>query len=92
MSYSVEYSPEKKRIYPTSLSRKPKWILVILAVMIALFALQKTDKDQILKSWLLPGNPDVTAAAFTSMVDDIREGESVRDAVTAFCLEIINNA
>ena len=91
MSYRIEYNPEKNRIYPMSSSRKPKWLIVILVVVVTLFALQKLNRNQILKSWMLPGDPEVTAAAFSAMVDDISEGVSVGDAVTTFCLEIIDN-
>lgn len=41
---------------------------------------------------LLPGDPAVTAAALDNMTDGLRNGESLLDAVTAFCREIIENA
>lgn len=40
----------------------------------------------------IPGNAQVTAAAFEAMVEDLRAGESVSDALTVFCQEIIHNA
>lgn len=91
MSYSIDYNPEKKKTYPLPAERKPKWLIVALAIMTVLFLLQKIDRDHILKSFLIPGDPEITAAAFSSMVDDIREGETVGKAITAFCLEIIDN-
>jgi hypothetical protein len=41
---------------------------------------------------LLPGDPAVTAAALENMTEGLRSGESLLDAVTAFCREIIANA
>jgi hypothetical protein len=41
---------------------------------------------------LLPCDMDVTTAAFGSMLEDIREGESLEVAVEAFCKEIITGA
>lgn len=91
MSYSIEYEPDKKKIYPLQVNRKPKWLVIALAVVISIFLMQKLDKNQVLKSLLIPGDPEITAAAFSEMMDDIREGQAVRKAVTSFCLEIIDN-
>jgi hypothetical protein len=41
---------------------------------------------------ILPCDMDVTTAAFGSMLEDIREGESLEVAVEAFCKEIITGA
>ena len=91
MSYRIEYNPEKNRKYPLPTAGKPKWLIAVLAIMALMFALQSIDRNYTLKSWLLPGDPEVTETAFSAMVDDIRGGEPVGDAVTAFCLEIIQN-
>lgn len=91
MSYRIEYNPEKNQIYPISAKRKTKWLMIALAAIVALFVIQKVDKTKEIKSLLIPGDPEVTAAAFSTMLENIREGEGVGDAVTAFCLEIISN-
>lgn len=91
MSYRIDYDPEKSRIYPTAKRGKHKWLIISLAVVTAIFALQKLDGQGYLKSWLLPGNPEVTSAALTSMFEDVQQGEPVGQAVTAFCLKIIHN-
>ena len=50
----------------------------------------------LLQNWvqefLLPGDPAVTAAALENMVDNIKDGNSIAEAVTAFCREIVENA
>ena len=43
------------------------------------------------KEVLLPGDPDVTAAALEALAEDLRNGESIADAVKAFCQEIVNH-
>lgn len=91
MSYSIEYDPEKNKLYPQKSERKHKWLIIALVAMISLFFLQKIDSKHVLKSFLIPGDPEITSAAFSSMVEDIREGDTVANAVTAFCLEIIDN-
>lgn len=91
MGYRIEYDSEKNKIYPISTTRKPKWLIIALAVMVALFVLQKLDTNQATRYLLLPGDPEITSSAFSAMVENIREGTLIGDAVTAFCLEIINN-
>jgi hypothetical protein len=44
------------------------------------------------QKYLLPGDPEVTAAALEQMVDDLRAGHGLGAAVTAFCREIVENA
>lgn len=91
MSYRIEYNPEKNKMYPIAAKRNTKWLSIALCIMVALFVLLKLDKNQTIKSLLLPGDPEITSSAFSSMVEDIRDGARLGDAVTAFCLEIINN-
>lgn len=91
MSYRVEYNPEKNKIYPITATKKTKWLHIVLTTMVALFILQKLDINQKGKYLLLPGDPEITSSAFSAMVENIRGGDRIGDAVTAFCLEIIQN-
>lgn len=94
MSYRIAYSPEKNSKYPLRKERKfgYTWIVTIAAVALALLGIIGVHRENALKSLLLPGNPVVTEAALKTMVTDIRGGEPVADAFTAFCREIIENA
>ncbi len=91
MSYRIEYNPEKKKRYPLTTGFMPKWLIFAVIIMVALFAVQRLDTNKTIRTWLLPGDPEITDAALSSMVEDIREGESVKDAITTFCLEIIDH-
>lgn len=42
--------------------------------------------------FLIPGDKEITKHAFTTMIEDVQEGEDIKDAVTAFCVEILNGA
>lgn len=42
-----------------------------------------------LRQLLIPGDPDVTAGAFDTLVRQVRAGEAVSDALRAFCQEIL---
>lgn len=48
--------------------------------------------NQTIRHWMLPGDAEVTEMALQDLVVDIKKGESLSDAVTAFCHEIISNA
>ena len=91
MSYRIEYNPEKNRKYPMPRTKNGKWVMVALTAVVLMFALLKLDESQTIRSWLIPGDPEITTAAFSNMVADIRNGEPAGEAVTAFCLEIIRN-
>ena len=42
--------------------------------------------------WLLPGDPEITGAALQTLIDKLRDGEALGEAVTAFCREVIAGA
>ena len=92
MAYYIQYGKitTKERIARLRSSQTFKlynWIFVgILAVTISLLGrLGALD-------FLIPGDREITKAAFQTMVEDVREGERVSDALTAFCEEILAGA
>ena len=40
----------------------------------------------------MPGDGQITETAFNLMITDIKEGKGFGDAVTTFCLEILEHA
>ncbi len=92
MSYNITYDPQQKKRYPAK--RKPSKgpyraaVLLLLAALALLLANPRLSKP--LRNFLLPGDPQVTKTAIDSMAEDLRTGESLGDAVTAFCREIIH--
>ena len=42
--------------------------------------------------FLIPGDEAITRKAFQTMIEDVKEGERVSDAVTTFCEEILAGA
>lgn len=93
MGYRIQYDPEQNKKYPSKVRAIKQKYLLLTAVMIAGFVLGVLGikNSNALKRMLLPGDPQVTESAFNAMVTDIRAGESVGDAVTAFCLEIMKH-
>ena len=88
MSYCIEYNPELKRKYPKvkfyrQIPIKKVVFLLIFFVSACLFIEKKGYR------YLLPGDPDTTIAAFSTMVEQVGDGAPVKDAVRSFCEEII---
>ena len=85
MGYRIAYSVETTRKFPIRTGRRIPYIwIATAAIMIGLLAGGW--------KWLLPGDPEVTHAALAGLAEDIREGEPLGRAVTAFCQEIVDNA
>lgn len=90
MAYKINYGPAR-RIQKTGRGKRHRllvWILVVV-VLLGFYASGLRDK---LVYWLLPGDPEVTAAALETMVQQIGTGENVGDAFSCFCREIIDHA
>ena len=89
MSYKVQYHPELNGKYPgSSASHKRSGTKIIILSLLAIFVGTLFVKNDILQ-YLIPGNPEVTAAAFATLVNEVGEGESVTEAIMHFCNDII---
>lgn len=94
MSYRITYTSfgeEKKR--PAG---NRKWTGVMAAVLVialvfGAIAVKNTGLRWV-QNYLLPGDPAVTAAALEGMIEDLKNGDSLGNAVTAFCREIVDHA
>lgn len=84
MGYSIQYSPQTNHKFPVKTKKKVSvpWLLTGVALLALLLGGWKL---------LLPGDPTVTANALSHLVEDVRSGDSVGEAVTAFCREIIDS-
>lgn len=94
MSYRITYTSfgEEKKM-PES---KRKWTGVAAAVLVMVLVIGaiavKNTGLRWVQTFLLPGDPAVTAAALEDMVEDLKNGDSLGEAVTAFCREIVAHA
>ena len=94
MGYLMEYGCGTAVKKPAR--KKRRGILPIIAgitVLTSFFALHMFPEAGIsLRDYLLPGDGAVTAQALQNMASDLREGESLSDAVTAFCQQILTQS
>ena len=93
MGYRLEYGSTivKKPVHESAFTQKGagpfKWIAVG-CILLSLTILGKTG----CLDFLIPGDKEVTKQAFSAIVADVRDGEDVKTAITAFCMEILNGA
>jgi hypothetical protein len=88
MSYRIQYDT-KKHPWQKRLKRQ-KYVLPVGIICISLLTLGYFGIDKL--QFLLPGEPSVTAAALDNMTNSLQEGETLQEAITAFCREILDNA
>lgn len=92
MSYCIEYEPHKNKLYPKFKVKKQRNLSKIIICITVLLAVVFACRAEPVRGWLIPGDPQVTSAAFSSMVEQMKQGASVQDAVTAFCVQVINGS
>ena len=91
MAYKIEYGYGSIRQQLVKKDRghvkSGKW-LVLLAVIAAVLCFRLYG----IPDFLIPGNADVTRAAASNFIEHVQTGMPVGEAVTAFCLQIIDGA
>ena len=91
MSYKIQYSPETANLYPKVSSRKQfrikRWMTAVITVAAMLWIYLYGIPD-----FLIPGNPEITKSAVSTMVGEMKNGASLGDALTTFCKIVIDGA
>ena len=91
MSYKIAYASfgeEKKMPKAGQWKKGIGAVLLVTALVIGAITV-KSKALPWLQGYLLPGDPAVTAAALEGMVTDLREGDSLYNALKTFCQEIV---
>ena len=92
MAYRIQYGKASKKEKDALLRNSKKlhifkWGLIAVVVLLISIFGRFGYLD-----FLIPGDRDLTKSAFQAMVEDVREGECVKRAITAFCEVIIAGA
>ena len=89
MGYRIEYDSGVVKM-KTNKSKKPKKkvFLGVAALLTAVLLFWPAGRYW-LRDLLLPGDAEITSVALDGLVDDLSAGEPVKEALQAFCQEII---
>ena len=93
MSYSIHYGPEE----PCNRKSGFSWfsiVGVVLILTVCLLALSWYLPQQVsqFREALLPWTRAEVTRAFAELCENVKDGKSLNNAVTDFCLEIIHDA
>lgn len=94
MPYRIVYGPEPN-FFTSNTTQLPRRRILTASALLAFIILVRGIWPQgttVLRQYLLPGEPTVTQTAANSLLEDLREGASLDEAVTAFCREIISHS
>ena len=94
MAYTIQYDNDSIKVFSRKLTEKKRvgFVLFIFVILITVGLLFSYAADYDLMYFLLPGDPEITGAALSTMIGNLKEGKKLSEAVTIFCLEIIDNA
>lgn len=92
MAYTIQYGlpARTEAVWAAGNRKRKRWIFAVLFTIGILSGVFLGPEN--LQNYLIPGDPDVTRMAFVQLMEDIRQGDKIGEALTAFCREIIENA
>lgn len=94
MGYHIQYGKTivKTAVQIPTTGRKHYSLLVIVLLFVTMLGYAAYSYKDTLQQYIWPGDAMVTATALDTFVQDIMAGESLKDSVTSFCLEIVQHA
>ena len=94
LGYSIEYgaSGTFETRWQTNRKKRRKAVVTMFLLGIITLVLIFSGRIKAVQDFLIPGNPEITRAAFTQFTEDIRQGNRFDDAIYTFCKEIIDHA
>ena len=93
MGYRIQYGakiPGEKQLERNG-HAKTAGLLIALLLLLSGIRIFFPGSVQELQAVLLPGFDENAQAAFSFMVEDVRQGTDLQQAVSAFCQEIMEN-
>ena len=94
MAYRIDYTENPRYQPPAAFQwdKLRKMAVIFFLIFLLATCLWWPEGRLALQQLVLPCDREVTAEAFSDMVDQIRGGEALDEAVAAFCREIISSA
>ena len=91
MSYTIFYFDEKKKRGTIGKRyRRLVLLIVMLSICISIVGMYFQQQTKVFFQTLFPWMKTEVRAAFYDMCLDIRKGNSINDALTTFCMEVIH--
>ena len=94
MGYQIQYGSTVIKKYLRDNTDPHKSLLLIIEVvcLCCILAFSVFQHRDLIWEWILPGDPQITKAALTTLGENIRYGIPVGDAIEVFCKEILSGA
>ena len=93
MSYRIDYGPVKK---VRGVEKRTSRVAALTGMLLLLFVITVCafwpEGAAVLRDWILPGDPAVTAAAMEELTDSLRTGEKLSGSLRTFCIRILEGA
>ena len=94
MGYTIRYGPDSlaEAAWKRGAGKRRIRTWSLLAILFLAAGILLSGFGGRIGDLFIPGDPEVTKAAFSQFTEDLRGGERLPDAITAFCLEILESA
>ena len=94
MGYRIDYAgmPVTKIIRPKNGIGLRAMVAAAFMVFCVMVRLLWPEGTNTLKTFLVPGELSVTEQAFSTLVTDLREGQTLEDSIWCFCKSVIDQA
>ena len=91
MAYRIEYAPSGKVLKDKKQTIK-RLLFAVGFISLTAGVLHGAGLGDVIRDFLIPGNPEVTVAAWNAMVEAIKEGSGLGEAASVFCRQVLEGA
>ena len=92
MGYYIQYGKKTTMERLASRQHSKKTVTLKAGIAAGLLAIAILLGQLGILDFLIPGDKEITKDAFNTMLNDVKEGENLKTAITAFCENILDNA
>ena len=91
MGYRISYHPEKDNRYPVESDKSKLYFIKIClcSILIILTGIGIVKNKTEVLDFLIPGDREQITQSSKHMIENLKGGTSLEDAITTFCREII---